>query len=126
LKFLTVEDLIKLHESGINLHGGEHGILDLGKLVSAVNAPISRFNYTDADIPECAATYAFHITQAHAFVDGNKRAGHYACKAFLLVNDAELQATEDELYEMYIGIASGKLNRDEVEAILRKWVIFSS
>lgn len=33
----------------------------------------NRAHYEDADISVCAATYAYHIAQAHAFLDGNKR-----------------------------------------------------
>lgn len=35
--------------------------------------PLGLHNGDEADVVVCAATYAYHLTQAHAFVDGNKR-----------------------------------------------------
>jgi death-on-curing protein len=31
----------------------------------------------------CAATYAYHLSQAHAFLDGNKRVAAAIAEAFL-------------------------------------------
>lgn len=38
LTFLSVEDVLSLHEDGINTWGGTHGIRDRGVLESAVAA----------------------------------------------------------------------------------------
>jgi len=67
----------------------------------------------------CAATYAYHLTMAHAFVDGNKRVGAAAMRVFLRVNDVWIWAQEDDLYELFMAIAAGELRRDAVEAWLR-------
>jgi death-on-curing protein len=53
--------------------GGGAGIRDVALLESALVAVENRHNYEDADLVACAATYAYHLTQAHAFIDGNKR-----------------------------------------------------
>jgi len=123
LKFLSIDHLLRLHETGIAEFGGIPGIRDLAILESTAQAPCNYEYYGDADVVGCAAAYAYHIAQNHPFLDGNKRTAAYACEHFLLSNDAELVASEDDLYQMYIDIASGKLDRDEVEVTLRKWVI---
>lgn len=64
------------------------------------------------------STYLFHLAQAHAFVDGNKRTAVLAMDAFLELNGALIAATEDELFEFVMGIASGEISRDETE----RWV----
>lgn len=48
----------------------------------------------------------------HAFVDGNKRIGHYAMETFLVINDYELDATVDEQEAIILQLVSGKLGRD--------------
>jgi len=54
----------------------------------------------------------FSLVMDHAFVDGNKRIGHYAMETFLVINDYELDATVDEQEAIILQLASGKLGRD--------------
>jgi death-on-curing protein len=69
---------------------------------------------------ECAATYAYHLTQAHAFVDGNKRVAAAITETFLLSNGCELLMDDDEVAGLFLNIAAGVLTRDEVEELLRR------
>jgi death-on-curing protein len=61
-----------------------------------------------------AAAYLFHITQNHPFLDGNKRAGAKAALVFLEVNDWTFVASEDELVEIALGVASSALNKQKL------------
>lgn len=58
-----------------------------------------------------AAAYLFHICQNHAFVDGNKRTGANAAITFLLINDWELDFSEDELVDLVLSVASGTASK---------------
>ena len=86
-------------------------------LLRAVDLPDGP--HEEAGVIECAATYAFHPTNAHAFVDGNKRVGAAAMLVFLAANDVDLPATEDELYDLFLSIASSASTRSDVEDWLR-------
>jgi death-on-curing protein len=93
--FLSVEDVLSLHEDAINTWGGTHGIRDRGLLESAVAAAQNVALYEEAaDIYDVAAAYAYHIAQNQAFLDGNKRAGLASATAFLFMNGIELQDRE--------------------------------
>jgi len=70
----------------------------------------------------CAATYAYHLTQAHAFFDGNKRIGAAITEAFLETNGFELAMTNEELVDLFLAIAASNLTRDEVEQRIREKV----
>ena len=48
----------------------------------------------------------------HAFVDGNKRIGHYAMETFLVINGYELDASVNEQESIILKLASGNLSRD--------------
>ena len=74
----------------------------------------NREYYEGAGLAACAATYAYHLSQAHAFVDGNKRVAAVS-EIFLEVNGARLSATNDEVVALFMSIAAGQLSRDEVE-----------
>ncbi|MCB0100033.1 MAG: Fic family protein, partial [Caldilineaceae bacterium] len=62
-----------MHTILIDEYGGVHGLRDDGILESALAAAENRAYYENADLASCAATYAFHLCEAHAFLDGNKR-----------------------------------------------------
>lgn len=71
--FLYKSEVIDIQKRLIEEFGGIHGLLDEGALESALASAENRAYYENADIAICAATYAWHLTQAHAFIDGNKR-----------------------------------------------------
>jgi len=58
-----------------------------------------------------AAAYLFHLCQNHAFIDGNKRVGANAAITFLLMNNWTPTFNEEELVEMVLSVASGKLTK---------------
>lgn len=113
--FVGKKAALGLHYDSIELFGGSHGLRDEGGFESALAAAENRFYYENADLVICAATYAFHLTQAHAFIDGNKRIGAAVSVSFLRRNGADMDATEAELIELFLKIAAGEIDRDEVE-----------
>lgn len=80
----------------------------------AIKAAENRYYYETEDLAKLAATYAYHLSQAHAFLDGNKRIAA-AAGVFLEINGAFLEATEDEIIELFLDIAASKLSREDVE-----------
>lgn len=121
--FLRKQEVIDIHARLLIAFGGSEGLRDEGALESALGAAEQRAYYEDADIVVCAATYAYHLTQAHAFVDGNKRIAAAVTEIFAEFNGATFQASDDEIIELFLNIAEGKLSRLEVERILTKWIV---
>ena len=74
-QFLTLEDVLVIHEEQLNAFGGLDGIRDQGLLESAVMMPQASFGgeYLHSSIFEMASAYAFHIAENQPFLDGNKR-----------------------------------------------------
>jgi death-on-curing protein len=112
--FLRKDEILAIHERAIRVFGGSDGLRDEGLLESAIVAAENRYFYERAGVAVCAATYAFHLVRAHAFVDGNKRVAVAAADAFLRANGAHLPATDDELYDLFLGLAAGDVSRDEL------------
>jgi death-on-curing protein len=79
--------------------------------------------YENAGLATCAATYAYHLTQAHVFIDGNKRIATATAELFLSINDARLELTNNELVDLFLGIAASQITRDEVERIFAQRVV---
>ena len=122
IEFLTVEDVLYMHQNQVALYGGDAGVRDRGLLESAVAQAQASFdgNYLHDDLFDMAAAYLFHIVRNHPFIDGNKRAGAVAALVFLLWNGVDLEVDEDGLYDITIRVASGKADRDEVANHFRR------
>ena len=108
--FLTLDEVLSLHEEQIRLFGGLGGIRDLGLLQSAMGSVTATFGgaFLHETLFEMAAAYLFHISRNHPFADGNKRVGIAAALTFLEMNGVELEADEGALYDLVIGVATGK------------------
>jgi len=120
MKFPDKLDVLAVHARLVSETGGRVGLRDEALLESALAAAENHFNYEAADPISCAATYAYHLTQAHAFVDGNKRVAAAVMEAFLITNGFELLMKDDELVELFLRIAASELNRETIEERLRE------
>ena len=118
--FLTLDEVLAIHANQIRRYGGSHGVRDLGLLSSALAMPQASFGgeYLHTSLAEMAAAYLFHIAQNHPFVDGNKRAALAAALAFIWLNDRRLEAGEDELTELVMGIAAGRLSKADAAVFI--------
>jgi death-on-curing protein len=121
-EFLTLDDALSLHADQIDRYGGARGVRDIGLLDSALAAPRATFagGFLHASIPEMAAAYLYHLVRNHPFVDGNKRAGLAATIAFLGLNDLWLEAPDDSLVELVVGVAEGRVDKAEVAVFLKR------
>jgi death on curing protein len=124
--FFKKTKVIDYHARLIERFGGSPGLRDVGALESALVAAPNRHHYEDVDIVKCAATYAYHLSQAHAFIDGNKRIAAAIMELFLNINQASLQASDDEVENLILGIAAGRITRDEAERILSQRAVIAN
>jgi len=121
--FLRKEEILDIHAQLIEAFGGTHGLRDEAALESALTAAENSQYYENADLATCAATYAYHLTQAHAFMDGNKRIAAAVSESFVELNGARLKAADEQIVALFLDIAAGKLSRDEVEEFFDRWTI---
>jgi death-on-curing protein len=108
----------------MEVFGGLLGVRDEGAVETALIAAENRAYYEQASLTTCAVTYAYHLTQAHAFLDGNKRVAAAVAEIFLELNGAELRATDDQIVALFLAIAAGQLSRQDVEQWFAQWVVY--
>lgn len=120
--FLSLAEVLEIHQDQIARYGGNLGTRDLNLLKSALAMPSASFGggLLHCDIYEMAAAYLFHIVQNHPFVDGNKRVGTMAAYAFLVLNGYELEVPTDEFIDFVLALASGQRSKSDVAVFLRK------
>ena len=111
--FLSLDEILEIHEEQIERYGGAAGLRDPAGLESAVATPQATFGgeFLHTSIPAMAAAYLFHLCQNHAFIDGNKRVGANAAITFLLMNNWDATFSEEELVDLVLSVASSRLNK---------------
>ncbi len=111
--FLTLDEVLEIHQQQIEYYGGAPGIRDLPLLESAIAQPQATFStgFLHASIPAMAAAYLFHICSNHPFVDGNKRVAANTAITFLLMNDWEPTFSADELVDAVLALASSSMTK---------------
>jgi death on curing protein len=114
--YLSVEQVLFLHDRLIEETGGEHGVRDLGGLESALARPQAAFGDTEfyPDIFAKAAVLMDGLTRNHAFIDGNKRISISTAVLFLQVNGCRLTATNSELEEFTLRVTTMKPDIAEI------------
>ena len=119
--FLSFETVLELHRRSLREHGGLDGIRDHAGLESAITQPQNDYYYGGVDIFGVAAAYAFHIAQAQAFLDGNKRPGIGSALLCLeLAGIGTASESSDALYNALIAIANHTLDKPGFAALLRR------
>ncbi len=118
-KWLRKDMVLALHAMSVAEFGGSAGIRDDGLLESALDRPRNLFVYGDSpSIFELAAAYCAGIVKNHPFLDGNKRAGDLAIRAFLLRNGHLYEPNEADEVVMIMAPAAGKID----EEALAGWI----
>ena len=114
-------DVIRIHIDQFERYGGQSGIRDLGLLQSAMAMPGASFDleWLHRDIYEMATAYAFHISQNHPFVDGNKRTALACALVFLEINDISITDPSGILYQAMIDVTSGALDKIGLADVFR-------
>jgi death-on-curing protein len=101
--YLTVAEVLAIHDDQIERYGGASGVRDRGLLESALFRPQTGY-YLDL-IEEAAALWE-SLSQNHPFIDGKKRTAFAATYTFLAINQRRLTGsaseTEDFVLNLYV------------------------
>ncbi|GAA2847226.1 type II toxin-antitoxin system death-on-curing family toxin [Pseudonocardia halophobica] len=117
ISYLTLDDLLVIAEYAVE---GEVLVRDIGLLESALARPRANFMGREAypDLPTKAAALLHSLATNHALVDGNKRLAFLASAVFLRINGRDLTLSEDEMFDLVIGVADGTMR--DVEKIAER------
>lgn len=124
-EFLTVEDVLQIHDEQLSAYGGAEGVRDRGLLESAVATPQVSFGgqYLHEGLHHMAAAYAFHVAQNQPFLDGNKRTGLVAALVFLDLNGITVFDPEERLYDAMIAVAERRMDKERLAELLRELAV---
>ena len=124
IAFLTLEDVLALHDELIQRYGGTPGLRDAGLLAAALAMPQAGFGgrYFHEFPHEMGAAYLFHLVRNHAFIDGNKRVALACAILFFKINRVSYSITEEEAVELSFDAASGRTDKGAVTTFFRQHV----
>jgi len=121
-KYLTIEEILRLHFQVIEDYGGSHGVRDEDRIQSVASAPkqivfgVEQYK----DIITKSAVYLHNIIGDHPFIDGNKRTAITVCGIFLKRNGLSLVSSPKKLEDFVVLIAVGRLNIKQITEWLKK------
>ena len=95
--FLSLANVLALHERIIQQSGGSLGIRNQEVVSSALVQPFATFDGQELypSLVDKAALAGYLLICNHPFVDGNKRIGHAVMEVLLVLNGFEIAADID-------------------------------
>ena len=114
--YLTLDEVLRMHEMLLAAFGGAKGIRDMGLIESALLRPQTGYY---ADLIEEAAALWESMAMNHGFVDGNKRVAFACVELFLQLNGVDIGASNTELEVfIYSNLEAGTFRKD----VLERWL----
>lgn len=122
IRYLSEKDILLAHFALIERYGGSHGVRDIERIKSVVQAPRQEvFGVPQyASLFEKSAVYARNIIGDHPFNDGNKRTGITVAVLFLQLNGVVLHLKKGELEDFAVRIAVERLDVPVIAAWLNQ------
>ena len=118
--YLTLDDILWIHEEQLRAYGGAPGIRDAGLLESALLRPQTGY-YSDT-VEEAAALWE-SLAMNHGFIDGNKRVAFASTVIFLQANGIEPTGAEEDWIDfIYTNLETGTFRKDVIERWLHSHI----
>lgn len=127
VRVLTAPQVKQINKRICEDEGNEHLCYDIGKIESALHSAFypGEPPFHHGGIAKVAGALAFYVTQAHAFLDGNKRTAVISAALFLKSNNFVLLYSPDSLAELIESCASGNTDIEAVKNWFDNHKIFS-
>ncbi len=122
ITYLTIDQVLLIHDQMVKRFGGSFGIRDLGLIESAIARPQASFDGQDlyVDIFDKAAALLQSLLKNHAFIDGNKRTALTCAGIFLKINGWNLKNTHHEEVEFAVAVDNQHLPLEQIAKWLKE------
>ena len=117
--YLQLEDALELYAAILHAtpaQAADH-LRNRPGLEGALARPAMYAHYQQADLALQAAVLAHGIAESQFFVDGNKRIALVAMLTFLEINGYRIKASDPELADWILDLASGTSPEDLAERL---------
>lgn len=100
-QYLTLDEVLAIHERVVDRFGGSAGVRDLGLVESALYRPQTGYYQ---DLMEEAGALFESLLMNHPFIDGNKRVAFFATDVFLRLNGWKLRLEGKEAHRFLMSL----------------------
>lgn len=121
MKFVSLEEVLLIHEKMLEIGGGREGMLDFTLLHSAIERPKAQFggSYLYDSIFTMAAAMLHSLVKNHPFLDGNKRTAFFTTLRFLNKNGHDITATKKSIIPFMVGVDTENKNIEKIASWLQ-------
>lgn len=118
-----INEALMLHKLIADKTGGSTGVRDMGLLDGALEGAYQTFGGVELypTLIEKGARLGYSLISNHAFVDGNKRIGMLVMLTFLEINGLEVNAKNEDVTRVGLGVASGEMDYEELLNTVKEW-----
>jgi death-on-curing protein len=116
--WVSYDQVVALHSRLLRRFGGAPGLRDDALLRSALERPVNKWHYNQAELADLAAAYAFGLVRNHAFLDGNKRVAFMTMMVFLRRNDILFAPDQAHATAIIMALAAGEVTEES----LARWI----
>ena len=109
MKFISLEEVLAIHDRMLEIGGGREGIRDFILFHSAVERPKAQYGgkllYDSLWL--MAAALLQSLVKNHPFVDGNKRTAFFSTMRFLDKNGYQLKVEKNIIIKLMVRVGVG-------------------
>lgn len=122
MRFVTLDEILVIHDRILEVGGGRQGIHDFTLLHSAIERPKAQFGekYLYTSIWLMAAALLQSLVKNHPFEDGNKRTAYFSTLRFLEKNGYTLEAKEEAILKFMVKVDVKNTNIEKIAFWLKK------
>jgi death on curing protein len=120
--YLSLEEVIRIHDFLIEKIGGLSGIREKSLLESAIANPMMAVfgQELHPTVFDKAASYLYSISRNHPFLDGNKRTASACSLVFLRANGKKPKYEVQEFEDFIVEVAKGNKSHEEISDYFKK------
>lgn len=109
--FVSIEEVVIIHEKMIEIGGGLSGIRDIELLHAAVERPKASFGgkYLYRSTFEMGAAMLQSLVKNHPFIDGNERTVFFSTLRFFEKNDLSFRISSTEIVDFMVSVDTQSL-----------------
>lgn len=118
IEYLEMGTAIEAITSHLKWTGTAPAYINLSNLAFILESTKARFNSNRLPLQKKASFLLTQIVKGHPLADGNKRIAIMLLEAFVEMNDAKLNAGNDEIFDMVTSFSADRITESDI----RKWL----
>ncbi len=123
MRFVTIDEVLAIHDRMLAVGGGRSGIHDFLLLHSAIERPKAQFGgkYLYPSLWQTAAALLQSLVKNHPFADGNKRTAYFSAVRCLRKNGYLLEPrAEGKIVRLMVKVGMAEMTIKQIASWLKK------